>query len=93
MLISNSGHALIADFGYTYLANSSFSLGVSLYTGGTYNWMPPEALEANGQTIMTMESDVWSFAMTALVCWASYFLPRATNNLSSGTIRTANSFQ
>lgn len=68
MLISNRGHALIADFGYTYLASSSFSLGVSSGIGGTYNWMPPEALEMTGQVIMTIESDIWSFAMTALVC-------------------------
>jgi len=68
VLISNSGHALITDFGFTYLASSSFSLGVSSCIGGTYNWMPPEALEMTGPSIMTVESDVWSFAMTALVC-------------------------
>ena len=54
--------------------------------------MPPEALEVTGKIIMTTKSDVWSFAMTALVCWASYFLSCATNNLSPGTIHTENSF-
>lgn len=66
VLISDDGHALLTDFGFSHLANASFSLAVEQRPGGTPNWMPPEYLEAD-QCVMTAAGDVWSFGMTALV--------------------------
>lgn len=72
MLISNDGHALLTDFGFSHLANASFSLAVEQHPGGTPDWMPPEYLDAD-QCVMTTAGDVWSFGMTALVSHLNIF--------------------
>lgn len=66
MLISDDGHALLADFGLSFLENSSFSMSSRTrdHGGGTINWIAPEALDKR----TTYNTDVWSFGMTALVC-------------------------
>jgi len=63
-MISNNGHALLTDFGYSYMVNSSFSLQVGDPHGGTLNWMAPEALDG---AATSPEGDIWSFGMTMLV--------------------------
>ncbi|KAG6329783.1 hypothetical protein ID866_9305 [Astraeus odoratus] len=72
ILISKEGHALIADFGFTYLANSSFSITDSLIPRGfSPNWMSPEIAQSylDGNSCdVTVESDIWAFGMTVLVC-------------------------
>ena len=65
-MISNDGHALLTDFGLSYIANSSFTtFQVRDLHGGTLNWMAPEALDDAG---ISPEGDIWAFGMTMLVC-------------------------
>ncbi|KIM61394.1 hypothetical protein SCLCIDRAFT_1216059 [Scleroderma citrinum Foug A] len=63
VLISEEGQALIADFGLSFLTNSSFSISISGQIGGSLPWMAPETLEGSEATAA---QDVWAFAMTAL---------------------------
>ncbi|KAG6330032.1 hypothetical protein ID866_9059 [Astraeus odoratus] len=63
VLISEDGRALLADFSYSVMSNSSFKL-VSSPKGFTPNWMSPEI--ANGDCTSSVESDIWAFGMTAL---------------------------
>ena len=63
VLISQEGHALLADFGFSHVVNSSFSMSNSP-SGGTLRWMAPEILESNEPTA---PGDVWAFGMTCLV--------------------------
>lgn len=65
VLISEDGHALLTDFGFSHLSQASFSLAAKQRPGGTLNWMPPEYLEAD-EYEMTTAGDVWAFGMTAL---------------------------
>ena len=64
-MISNDGHALLTDFGLSYIVNSSFSLQVGDLNGGTLNWMAPEVLDG---AKISPGSDIWAFGMTMLVC-------------------------
>ncbi|KAI5999123.1 kinase-like domain-containing protein [Pisolithus albus] len=64
VVISDEGHALLTDFGLSYLVNSSFCMTVPKQCGGSLNWMPPELLETDNIG-MTRAGDVWSFGMTA----------------------------
>ncbi|KAI6014349.1 kinase-like protein [Pisolithus marmoratus] len=66
VLISDEGHALLTDFGLSYLVDSSFSMTTDDRCGGTLNWMAPEFLNGEGNIVMTPAGDVWSFGMTAL---------------------------
>ncbi|KAI6014350.1 kinase-like domain-containing protein [Pisolithus marmoratus] len=66
VLISDEGHALLTDFGFSYLVNSSFSMAVQERCGGSLNWMAPELLDAPDNVVVTPAGDVWSFGMTAL---------------------------
>ncbi|KAG6329714.1 hypothetical protein ID866_9374 [Astraeus odoratus] len=66
VLISEKGQALLTDFGFSVLANSSFSLSTPNSPGGTMNWMAPEHFDGDGGEV-TPASDVWAFGMTALV--------------------------
>ncbi|KAI6011822.1 kinase-like domain-containing protein [Pisolithus marmoratus] len=66
ILISDEGHALLTDFGLSYLVNSSFSMTVHDRCGGTLNWMAPELLDVEGNVVKTSAGDVWSFGMTVL---------------------------
>ncbi|KAI6008846.1 kinase-like domain-containing protein [Pisolithus orientalis] len=66
VLISDEGHALLTDFGLSYLVNSSFSMADHERCGGSLNWMAPELLDTEGNAVMTPAGDVWSFGMTAL---------------------------
>ncbi|KAI6141609.1 kinase-like domain-containing protein [Pisolithus tinctorius] len=66
ILISDGGHALLTDFGLSYLVNSSFSMTGQQQCGGSLNWMAPEFLATEGNVEMTPAGDVWSFGMTVL---------------------------
>ncbi|KIK18219.1 hypothetical protein PISMIDRAFT_70737, partial [Pisolithus microcarpus 441] len=63
VLMSDDGRPLLADFGFSYLTNSSFSVPVPEEFGGTLRWMAPEMFEFGRPSAQT---DVWSFGMTAL---------------------------
>ncbi|KIM56730.1 hypothetical protein SCLCIDRAFT_93413, partial [Scleroderma citrinum Foug A] len=63
IMISNDGHALLTDFGLSYIVNSSFSLQVGDLNGGTLNWMAPEVLDG---AKISPGSDIWAFGMTML---------------------------
>ncbi|KAI6044497.1 kinase-like domain-containing protein [Pisolithus marmoratus] len=45
VLISDDHRPLLADFGFSYLTNSSFSMPLPEDTGGTIRWMAPEMFE------------------------------------------------
>lgn len=59
VLISQSGQALLTDFGLSELLGSSFNPRL-------VNWTPPEHLD---DFKGSPEGDVWAFGMTALVRW------------------------
>ena len=61
-MVSDDGRALIHEFGFSLLGNST---SVSPFLGGTLRWMAPETLDNSKQSIAT---DVWAFGMTVLVC-------------------------
>ncbi|KAJ7752988.1 kinase-like domain-containing protein [Mycena metata] len=63
VLISNGGRALLADFGFSALGDSSFSLSISQPLGGSPLWMAPEKLDGYDDSEAT---DVYSFAMLTL---------------------------
>ena len=83
VLISDDGQALLADFGLSFVVNSSFDMSVSSFDGpkGTLNWMSPELFYV---TRVSAEADVWAFGMTALVC--SYFRCVKLNQIHAGTV-------
>ncbi|KAG6329691.1 hypothetical protein ID866_9399 [Astraeus odoratus] len=66
VLISDDTRALLADFGLSFLVDSSFS-GCGDANGGTWNWLAPEGFEDVGNDSATPERDVWAFGMTTLV--------------------------
>ncbi|KAG6332128.1 hypothetical protein ID866_6965 [Astraeus odoratus] len=63
VLVSNDHRALLADFGFSELVDSSFDMTVELPWGGSLPWMAPERLE---YADVSAASDVWAFGMTAL---------------------------
>ncbi|KAI6014107.1 kinase-like domain-containing protein [Pisolithus microcarpus] len=63
VLMSDDGRPLLADFGFSYLTNSSFSVPLLEEVGGTLRWMAPEMFDSASRSA---EADVWSFGMTAL---------------------------
>lgn len=67
VLISDTGAALLADFGFSHIVNSSFGITVPDHRGlkGTAHWMAPEMFEGEN---VSAEADVWAFGMTVLVC-------------------------
>jgi len=85
MLVSNDGHALLTDFGFSHLAEASFSLAVEQRPGGTLNWMAPEYLEGDEFT-MTTAGDVWAFGMIALVSRSTALLSVALSSISTGVV-------
>ncbi|KAI6010924.1 kinase-like domain-containing protein [Pisolithus orientalis] len=64
VLISDSGRALVTDFGFSHLVNSTFSMTVSGKGVWSIYWTAPEVF-LDGKEIST-EADVWSFGMTLL---------------------------
>ena len=66
VLVSNDGRALLTDFGFSHLAEASFSQAVEQCQGGSLHWMAPEYLATNDFK-MTTAGDVWAFGMTVLV--------------------------
>lgn len=84
MLISDEGHALIADLGYTSLVNASFNMTVVSPKGGTINWMSPEIIESFGTErgcLTSIEGDIWAYGMTCLVWFAAHILINLPNGL------------
>ncbi|KAF7349825.1 Protein kinase domain-containing protein [Mycena venus] len=63
IMVSDSGQAFLADFGFSVLASGSFSLSITHPTGGTPLWMAPEKLRGEGDSAA---ADVYSFAMLIL---------------------------
>ena len=84
MLISDDGQALLADFGFSFIVNSSFSMNVPNEdkTKGTINWMSPQSIE-DGK--VSVEADVWAFGMTALVCSSSFHFIKL-KKIHTGTV-------
>ncbi|KIM61183.1 hypothetical protein SCLCIDRAFT_1181819, partial [Scleroderma citrinum Foug A] len=66
VLVSNNGHVLLGNFGFSRFAEESFHPAVKQLSGGTLNWMAPEYF-AMEKFKMTAPGDVWAFGMTALV--------------------------
>jgi len=66
VLISDTGDALLTDFGFSRIVNSSFNISVPSHDGmkGTINWMAPEMVDP---AKVSAEADVWAFGMTTLV--------------------------
>lgn len=64
VLISDSGRALVADFGFSHLVNPSFSMTISGKGGWSVHWAAPEVF-VDGNVI-SAEAVVWSFGMTLL---------------------------
>lgn len=69
VLMSDNGHALIADFGISYLLISKNPASTRLSDGST-RWMAPELL-IMGCT-PTLQSDVWSFGCVCYEVRLSY---------------------
>ena len=61
--MAEDGRALIADFGFSFSADSP-NLA---HKGGTTKWMAPELLDDTATSEVSVQSDIWSFGMTALV--------------------------
>ncbi|KAF8675030.1 kinase-like protein [Rhizoctonia solani] len=66
VLIGDGGGALLADFGLAKALEDLTAVPFTQSTGanGCYRWMAPELHEDGGQ--MTLKSDIYSWAMTAL---------------------------
>jgi len=64
-LIADDGHAVITDFGFSFFAEPSASIILSLCPGGMLKWMAPEFLDGG---VASVHSDMWAFGMTVLVC-------------------------
>ena len=92
MLVSNDGHALLTDFGFSHLSEASFSLAVEQRQGGTLNWMAPEYLEMN-EPKMTTAGDVWAFGMTALASRLIALPLAASNSIFPGVVYQAASIR
>ncbi|KAI6044492.1 kinase-like domain-containing protein [Pisolithus marmoratus] len=63
VLISHQGKALLTDFGFSHLVNSTFSMSVTGKTGMSLHWAAPEIFD-EGET--SAAADIWSFGMTIL---------------------------
>jgi serine/threonine protein kinase len=64
--MDNKHKVCIADFGLAQILGES---GFTMKTvGGTYQWMAPELLAAEGVCVLqvTMASDVWAFGIMGL---------------------------
>ena len=66
VLISDTGDALLTDFGFSRIVNSLFSISVPTHNGmkSTINWMVPEMVDPSK---VSAEADVWAFVITTLV--------------------------
>jgi len=84
-LVSNEGHALLSDFGFSHFAAASFNLAVEQRPGGTLNWMAPEYLEMK-EFKMTTAGDVWAFGMTTLVRHLTTHPLTALDSISAGVV-------
>ena len=71
VLISDDGSPLLADFGYSYVVNSSFSMEIESRKTGTFRWMAPEYFDEEGP--ITAEGDIWAFGMTTMVRLSLFF--------------------
>lgn len=89
-MISNDGRALLADFGFSYVVNSSFNMDIPCQNEpkGTMNWMSPELFDGSG---VSAEADVWAFGMTTLVRSSSFFHVKL-KKIPTGTIHTQSPF-
>lgn len=63
VVVADDGRALLTDFGFSSLINSSFTLPVGTHHIGSVNWTAPEGLE---DFMPTVKQDVWAYGMTAL---------------------------
>ncbi|KAG6329484.1 hypothetical protein ID866_9605, partial [Astraeus odoratus] len=64
VLISQDGHALLADYGLIAVIDSSFSMTAATPIHPTVRWMAPEQINGYGKA--TTQGDIWAFAMTTL---------------------------
>ena len=79
VLISEDGHALLADFGLLLLIENAFSLTAAAPIHPTVRWLSPEQITNDGKA--TTQSDVWAFGMTALVGLLILFRKITTNRV------------
>lgn len=89
VLISDDGQALLIDFSLMSLVNSTFGLPVSVSRMAAINWTAPECLEGPKAAV---EQDIWSYGMTALVCFFSIRLMSVLSSNAAhygGTTRQA----
>lgn len=63
VLISDDGRALLADFGLSFLVDSTFSIPHSDNAGWSLYWTAPEILDGGEKSAA---GDIWSFGMTLL---------------------------
>lgn len=66
VLISDSGRALLTDFGLSLLGNSTFSISLPPKSGMSLNWSAPEIVDNPDGNEKTAAADIWSFGMTLL---------------------------
>ena len=71
VLISDDGRPLLADFGYSFIVNSSFSMEIESRKSGTLRWTAPEYFHEEGP--ITAEGDIWAFGMTTVVRLSPFF--------------------
>ncbi|KAG6329782.1 hypothetical protein ID866_9307 [Astraeus odoratus] len=64
VLISEDGHALLADYGLSTLIETSFDTTAAVPIHPTVRWIAPEQIDNDGK--VTIQGDVWAFGMTAL---------------------------
>lgn len=64
-MIAGDGRALLTDFGFSFLAESSVAVTPRLRQGGTLKWMAPELFDSGA--VSSVQSDIWAFGMTTLV--------------------------
>jgi serine/threonine protein kinase len=69
ILISDNDHALIADFGISYLTVSINSASTQV-SNGSVRWMAPELVDIDRDCRPTLQSDIWSLGC---VCYEVRF--------------------
>ncbi|KAG6327992.1 hypothetical protein ID866_11097 [Astraeus odoratus] len=64
-VLISKGHAILTDFGLSFLPNSSFSMAADAPCGGSLPWLSPESIDSQTYDI-TRPGDIWAFGMTTL---------------------------
>lgn len=62
ILLTETGHAVIADFGISYVVSTTVGAVHPTNLKGTQNYMAPEQMLVGGE--VGVKADVWAFACT-----------------------------